>query len=689
MSGPLPALPSAGDPPAAGLLGTRRPRAFVVMPYGRKPAGAPGQPQQVVDFDAVYAQLLAPALSAAGWEPFRADQEPGAGDVRTDLYFELVTAELVVVDVSAPSPNVFYELGVRHGVAARGVLTVHGGFGERPFDVAPDRTIPYDGRLFRDATSPPDALGQEVRRLADRVRQALAVDGERTASPLYKELTGLVPPESHRITGGRGRYRDVELLEWRGRLRAAEVADLPGDVLTLAQDAPDRRRARELALAAARALEDLGRFGTAREVLEDLAGSAPDDAAVLLELGQVLGRLGLAAQAERRLVQAAAVSSGEPASHALRGRLAKDRWRLAWRAVPEPAERRALAARRCALAEEALLAYGDALRCDLASHYSAVNVLGLAALLAHLGADVPPLPLGTWDEVAVLAALSARAALPEPRAGAPDEGGAGGPDRAWPYASLGEVALLRGDDREAVRCYRRAVAAARGSRFHLESMAGQLRTYADLGLRQDLAQAVVEELEQELPPTVPAYRRVVVGAGHMLDAPDRPHPRFPREREPAVAREVLAVLVEEGVGPGDLVLTSGACGADMLIAEAGLGLGAHVRLLLPLPAEQVAQRSLAGWRGELEPRLWALLERCEVREQSRELGRPPAGTDAYERANVWCLSTARVEAGDTRPLALVVWDGSDAADGRGGTAHFVHQARRLGARVRTVDPLPP
>src|ERR1051325_1265049 len=126
-------------------------RVFVVMPFGTRevqPAvtdRAPAPPAIKVDFDKIYTELLAPALEQAGCEPFRADREPGAGDIRTDMFFELVTADFVLADISILNPNVFYELGVRHGVAPRGVLMVHSGLNRRPFDVAPDRTFDYNG----------------------------------------------------------------------------------------------------------------------------------------------------------------------------------------------------------------------------------------------------------------------------------------------------------------------------------------------------------------------------------------------------------------------------------------------------------------------------------------------------------------------------------------------------------------
>src|SRR5258706_1253074 len=104
------------------------------MPFGVKEAqsateaadNTPAKPGISISFDEVYDLLIKPALIKAGCRPFRADKEPGAGDIRTDMYFELVTADVVLADISVLNPNVFYELGVRHVVAPRGVLMIHG-----------------------------------------------------------------------------------------------------------------------------------------------------------------------------------------------------------------------------------------------------------------------------------------------------------------------------------------------------------------------------------------------------------------------------------------------------------------------------------------------------------------------------------------------------------------------------------
>jgi hypothetical protein len=183
-----------------------QPHVFVAMPFGAKEARAatpaadntPASPAITIDFDLVYERLIALALIKAGCIPFRADHEPGAGDIRTDMFFELVTADVVIADVSVLNANVFYELGVRHGVAPRGVLMIHGGWAKPPFDVASDRRFEYDGKLFLpEAREPKDEWDKKLdagaEKLGQTLRRALDADPQTIGSPVYKELVGIKP----------------------------------------------------------------------------------------------------------------------------------------------------------------------------------------------------------------------------------------------------------------------------------------------------------------------------------------------------------------------------------------------------------------------------------------------------------------------------------------------------------------
>ena len=100
-----------------------KPHAFVAMPFGAKKDSQGVE----IDFNRVYAELIKPGLEAVGLDVFRADEEERAGDIRTDMFQELLIADLVVADLTLDNPNVWYELGVRHALRARGVVLICGG----------------------------------------------------------------------------------------------------------------------------------------------------------------------------------------------------------------------------------------------------------------------------------------------------------------------------------------------------------------------------------------------------------------------------------------------------------------------------------------------------------------------------------------------------------------------------------
>jgi hypothetical protein len=77
------------------------------MPFGVKL----GPNRQPIDFNRVYQEYIVPALDIAGLEAFRADEEIRAGDIRTDMFQELLVADLVIADLTIDNPNVWYELG--------------------------------------------------------------------------------------------------------------------------------------------------------------------------------------------------------------------------------------------------------------------------------------------------------------------------------------------------------------------------------------------------------------------------------------------------------------------------------------------------------------------------------------------------------------------------------------------------
>jgi hypothetical protein len=172
---------------------------------------------------------------------------------------------------------------------------------------------------------------------------------------------------------------------------------------------------------------------------------------------------------------------------------------------------------------------------------------------------------------------------------------------------------------------------------------------------------------------------VVVVSGHMVDAPDRPHPRFPPAEVPRVAAAVAAALDRWAVGPPTTLVTGGARGADILAAEAALARGARLRLVLALAPDEFVEASVALPDSDWTDRFHGLLRDADVEVVDGD------GEDVFALTNDRILAVAR--ALDDHPYAIVVWDG-ERGDGPGGTEDFVRRLGATGERLVVIDPTP-
>jgi hypothetical protein len=109
------------------------------MPFGRKTDGK----GRTTDFDAVYQQIIAPAVVAAGLEPIRADEEKIGGTIHKPMFERLMLCQYAVADITGANPNVYYELGIRHAMRPSSTVILFAEGTTLPFDIALLRGIPY------------------------------------------------------------------------------------------------------------------------------------------------------------------------------------------------------------------------------------------------------------------------------------------------------------------------------------------------------------------------------------------------------------------------------------------------------------------------------------------------------------------------------------------------------------------
>lgn len=154
------------------------------MPFGKKP----GSGGAVIDFDAVYGELIKPAVESAGLVPLRADEEQACGIIHKPMFERLLLCEYAVADLSMANPNVYYELGIRHATRPWSTVLLFRDDFTLPFDVRPLRAVPY--RLVGGRPDPAHVADNRAA-LTDRLRHART---RTTDSPLFQLLTDRLRP---------------------------------------------------------------------------------------------------------------------------------------------------------------------------------------------------------------------------------------------------------------------------------------------------------------------------------------------------------------------------------------------------------------------------------------------------------------------------------------------------------------
>ncbi|HEX9941455.1 MAG TPA: tetratricopeptide repeat-containing protein [Thermoanaerobaculia bacterium] len=636
---------------------------FVAMPYGRK---------EDIDFNRVYSDLIKPALASVGFEVFRADEELRAGDIRTDMFQELLLADLVVADLSIDNPNVWYELGVRHALRARGVIQIQCKRDYMPFDVYVDRALRYH---VKDGVPDPAHLEADKKALAAFAVETMGAWRGRSVSPVYHLLPYLRQPDWKTLRVGEVNEFWERQEEWERRIEVARKKGRPGDVLVYADEAPTRVLRLEAFRTAGNALLRLGHFDFAARQFERALEIDPEDLECRRKRGIALGRLGKYAEAEVWLERLVEDHPDNAESWALLGRVEKDAWTAAWRTPGSTAEQmRGNAAEEHGRLLESIRAYATGFRRDPGNCYPGINALTLTCVLKHL--------TGKNERAQERKALEGGVRWAVQCALERD------PKNYWAQVTAGDLELLSGKAASMEAAYKKAVAIADHDWFALDSPLQQLRLLQDLGFEPEKIAAAVRIFERALAQlrTPQAPRQVFLFSGHMIDK-DRPEPRFPpdKDKESIAARAIAGKLDELGVGPEDLALCGGANGGDILFAEACLARGLQLEVRIPF-AEPMFLHSSVSFAGESWVRRYLTMKshsKTRLFVMPDELGQPPTGVDAYARNNLWQLYTA-LAWGPEKVRFLCLWDRKE-GDGPGGTKHMHDAVEKYSGEAYILD----
>ncbi len=648
--------------------------AFIVRPFGTKKG---------IDFDRVEKELIRPAFKALKFSGGTTVEFIQQGNIRTDMFEQLLIADLVVADISIHNAKAFYELGIRHAFREKRTFLIKSEGDETPFDLKTDRYLYYD------ADNPAASLPKLIAAL-EATR-----DSQDQDSPVFHLLPGLEPADPTRFLG--------VPLDFREEVKRAESSKKTGDLQLLSAEADGF----------AWTTMGLRLIGKAQFKLKDWQGCKVTWEAVRkyddmdLEanttLGTVYQRLGDLVRSDQtlqRALQNSDVSSWDRAEiRALMARNAKTLWEIDWK------ERQGIdAVQKAALSsphlEDSFDLYRKGFVEDRNHFYSGLNALAMVTVLTNL-ADAQPevweedfdtedeskMKLRKLEELRSDLVAGVKLAIESKQTALAREE----QTDIWAEISAADLILLSSSKPNRVgRAYKRALVDAPD--FARDSARKQLLLYQSLGVLTENTQAaldnipVVEQME-ETPEAVP---RTILFTGHRIDAKGREKPRFPPDKEDQARDMILAAVTrEKNKTKGKLLgISGGASGGDILFHEICEELDIPTRMYLVLPKNEYSKASVAdggpGWVERFK-RLFEL-KQPEILSDSGELPRwlhSKKDYSIWQRSNLWMLHNALAISNEQLTL-IALWNG-EVGDGPGGTEDMVKRAQVRGATFIHLD----
>jgi hypothetical protein len=127
------------------------------------------QPFDSGKFDKRFKETFAPAIVAAGFEPYRVDEDPHADVPITSIEDGIRSAAVCLADITMDNPNVWFELGFAFA-ANRPVVMVCSNerTGKYPFDIQHRAIIPYKTEAQSDFQTLSDAILERLKAAGER-----------------------------------------------------------------------------------------------------------------------------------------------------------------------------------------------------------------------------------------------------------------------------------------------------------------------------------------------------------------------------------------------------------------------------------------------------------------------------------------------------------------------------------------
>ena len=695
------AAESTTDARSGSLRPEMRPHAFVIMPFGKKKGGD----GSLFDFNAIYTQLIKPTLIMAGFEPFRADEETTSGDILTDMFQELLLADLCIVDMSIDNANVFYELGIRHAFRKRGIVHIQAGRAYMPFDIFNVRTIPY--HVTPEGIPDPEHLEKDIAAISRVTRDTWASDAEAIHSPVFNILTGLKEParNSLRTPLATGFWREYN--EWKDRVTVAKRQKRIGDILLLTEEIKNPLIKEEAIGEAGRALKDMDRFELALDQYRKGLEVNSRNVNFRREEALLLNRLERVDEAIVKTENLLQENPNDSEALSILGRIYKEMWAESWIWVSNKEKRLKTAFDSYHWLLKAIDTYLQGFHVDLNQFYPGMNALTLSTILvelAHKFEDpASPDPEIVWvennlEELRGSLMFAIEADIENNKA-----------SDYWALISMAELYVLTAKTvQEVVRAYRKALTASRRNIFFLNSSLSQLEMLKSLEMRPEFVDAGIDVIQEELrrmrkdeeeehekkakkDDHIHREGNVFIFTGYMINHSSKKGEHFPPSKEKEIRTAIQTVLKKYDVGPDDLAITTGMdAGSEIVFVESCVERGVPVQAYFPF-AEAPYIRDFVSPGGEQwVERFYKMRNHPLVDEfyQPEQVGEPQKDDNVHERNNRWALYSSLTRGIDKVRL-IALWDGKNEMSEDLDVhliKHMVDLMRDTGGMVEQINP---
>ena len=174
---------------------------------------------------------------------------------------------------------------------------------------------------------------------------------------------------------------------------------------------------------------------------------------------------------------------------------------------------------------------------------------------------------------------------------------------------------------------------------------------------------------------------IIALAGRRIDAPNAEMSRFPPENLELVRTRIRSVLQTK---PAAVLVSSAACGADLIALEEAGALGVRRRIVLPFAPQRFRVTSVTDRPGNWGVIYDRLIQEVQCKGELVILDCAD-GSEAYTASNHAILDEAVRLARDSseETVAMVVWDGLRRCK-QDYTQAFADEARRRGLPIIEV-----